>query len=112
MENNTGAIIIDSNKEELAKLTKKWKKIQRTGKTLYRLGTSGFVLTLLSPFDIEGPVAEVVASVVAVVGFSMKTIAKNKLEDAREEYLDSKDEQELNETIGNFTNAMNRVRSK
>ena len=76
----TSAVVLDSNKEEIARLTKKWQDKKRLGERLLKIGSSGFVVTLLSPFDFEGPVAEIATAVIAGVGFSMKEIAEYKLE--------------------------------
>ena len=105
---HNGSAVIDSNPEEIAKLTKKWQKMQKTGERLYKFGTSGFVITLLSPFDFEGPVAEIVAAVVAAVGFGMKTIAKNKLANADERLFSEQDESELKQTISGLADAINK----
>ena len=66
---NTGAIIVDSNKEEIEKLREKWVSINKVSTTVSSLATSGFKVSLLSPFDFEGPVIEIVTAVVAAVGF-------------------------------------------
>ena len=84
MKNNTG-IIIDSTPEEIEKLTKKWKKTKRLGERLLKIGRNGFIVTLLSPFDFEGPVAEIVTATVAAVGYGMKEAAEYQLENIEEE---------------------------
>ena len=76
----TSAVVLDSNKEEINKLSQKWQDKKRLGERLMKIGGSGFVVTLLSPFDFEGPVAEIATAVIAGVGYGMKEIAEYKLE--------------------------------
>ncbi len=112
---NSGAVIIDSNEEEIQRLTEKWKKVEKKAKKLINFGTSGAVITILSPFDFEGPVAEIVTTVIAAVGFIMKNVARNKLEELQNiesTGLSSKDTDELRNIVGNFANAINHPKAK
>lgn len=101
----SGAVIIDSNAEEIQKLIKKYKDMEAKGKTLFKLGKSGLIITILSPFDIEGPLAEMITAVVAAVGFTMKTVAKAKLDELTNsdaETFTAKDNNELKSVVNNM----------
>lgn len=51
---NTGAIVIDTSREKIDKLKKKWIKINKMSTNMTTIAGSGFLLTLLSPLDFEG----------------------------------------------------------
>ena len=69
-----------SNKEENNPIKQKWQKLKRLGERLLKIGGSGFIVTLLSPFDFEGPVAEIITAILATIGFILKEVAEYKLE--------------------------------
>ncbi len=103
----SGTVVIDSNAEEIAQLTEKWKKVEKTDQKLSKIGNSGFIITLLSPFDFEGPIAELITAVIAAVGFIMKTTARAKLDDLSntdERTFTAKDNEELKNIVNSFTN--------
>ncbi len=75
------AIVIDSSEEEIEKQKKKWQKVKEIGDTTFKISSSGFLITLASPFDFEGPVAEIATAVLAVGGFVTKKIADSKLKE-------------------------------
>ena len=75
------AIVIDSDKEELEKQKKKWEKVREIGNTAFKISSSGFIITMLSPFDFEGPVAEILTAVGAAGGFIAKKVADSKLKE-------------------------------
>ena len=75
------AIVLDSNQQEITKLTKKWKTVKNIGDGILGFGTAGFVGSVLSPFDFEGPVVEIVTGVLAVGGFILKKVGEGHLED-------------------------------
>ena len=79
-----GAIVIDSTKEKNEELKKKWSKVNKISETLISISSSGFIISLLSPFDFEGPVIEIVTAAVAAVGFILKKVSESKLEDNEE----------------------------
>ncbi len=79
------AIVLESTPEEIEMLTKKWKKRKKLGERLLKLGRNGFIVTILSPFDFEGPVAEILTATVAAVGYGMKEAAEYNLENLEEE---------------------------
>ena len=97
----SGAVVIDSNAEEIAKLRARMKK----GETLFKLGKSSLVVTLLSPFDFEGPIAEIISAVIAAVGFTMKKQAEvkiNELTNSDANPFDEKANAELKSVVNNM----------
>ena len=74
-------IVLDSNQNEIEQLTRKWKKVKNIGDGILSFGSAGFVGSVLSPFDFEGPVVEIVTAVVAVAGFIVRKIGENHLAD-------------------------------
>ena len=79
-ETKKGAVIIDSNKTEIAKLKKKWGNLKMFGDTMFYAGGGGFIISLLSPFEADAPAGAIGAIIVAVAGFVLKTAARKKLE--------------------------------
>lgn len=77
-------VIAESNEQEIINLTKKWQKNKRIGNRLLKIGGSSFVVTLLSPFDFEGPIAEIITAIITAAGFILKEIAEYKLENLEE----------------------------
>ncbi len=73
------AVILDSNKEEITKLKRKWTTVKNIGDGILAFGTAGLVGSILSPFDFEGPVVEIVTGALAVGGFTLKKIGENRL---------------------------------
>lgn len=93
---NAGVVMIDSSKEKSDKLRKKWGAINDVSNGLINISTSGFVVSLLSPFDFEGPVVEIVTAVLAGGGFVMKKVSESKLNKLNNrELLDQNDKQTL-----------------
>lgn len=96
MDNNSGVVILDSSKEKNEKLKKRWSTVNSVANVLTTASTSGFVVSLLSPFDFEGPVIEIVTAVLAAVGFIMKKVSTAKLENIEENnILDDDDKKTL-----------------
>ena len=91
------------NKIEIEIFTEKWKKIEKRGKILFEIGMSGVIITVLSPFDFEGQIAEIITAIIAVIGFTMKTVAKNKLSNYNDEVFNK---QELNQTADKVADAI------
>ena len=79
------AIVLESNPQEIEELARKWRKRKRLGERLVKLGGSGLFVSLLSPFDFEGPVAEIVTAAIAAVGYGIKEAAEYNLENLEEE---------------------------
>lgn len=78
--NDSGAIIIDSSNEKNSELIRKWSRVYELSNSAMKTASSGFLITLLSPLDFEGPVAEILTAAIAAVGFSMKKVSEAKLE--------------------------------
>ena len=93
------------NKEEID--ITKWKKNEKRGKVLFEIGMSGVIITVLSPFDFEGPVAEILTAIIAVIGFTMKTTAKNKLSNYNDDVINK---QELNQTADKVADAVKKLK--
>lgn len=80
MVNNPGMIVVESSKEKNEKLRKKWTEIYKTSSEVTKLAGTGFVGSILSPFDFEGPVVEIATAVIAGVAFVTKKVAEYKLD--------------------------------
>ena len=78
---------------------KKWKRIRNIGDGILKFGGAGFIGSVLSPFDFEGPIIEIVTAIVTVIGFILKKTGESHLEDI--EGINSKwneaDKKELND---------------
>lgn len=83
--NKEKGIVLESSKEEIEQLTKKWKKRKNLGERLLKLGRNGFIVTVLSPFDFEGPVAEILTATIATVGYGLKELSEYNLDNIQEE---------------------------
>jgi len=95
---NSGAIVIDSDKEKVEMLKKRWSNVNKVSSTMTSLASSGFVISLLSPFEFDGPVVEIVTAVVAAVGFVMKKVSEvklNKLDGEEKEIVSEADKSTL-----------------
>ena len=93
---NSGVVVIDSSKEKNEKLKKKWSTINEISSGLTNISTSGFIVSLLSPFEFDGPIIEIVTAVLAALGFVMKKISESKLKKIdNKELLDNDDKQTL-----------------
>ena len=103
-----GAIVIDSTKEKNEELKKKWSKVNKVSETLTSISSSGFIISLLSPFDFEGPVIEIVTAAVAAVGFILKKVSESKLNKLEDNILDNTDKDTLlniSENLGKVISA-------
>ena len=90
-----GAIVIDSTKEKNEELKQKWSKINKLSGTLTLISSNGFIISLLSPFDFDGPVIEIVTAAVAAVGFILKKVSESKLDKLEDNILDNTDKDTL-----------------
>ena len=113
-----GVIIIDSSKEEIERIKTKWQKTENFGKVLSSVATPTLIITLLSPFDFEGPIAEIVSAVALATGFTLKKVANGKLKELelkKDETL-IKNEEKLSDgdknTIKDFANYTSMVLKK
>lgn len=68
-------------KAKLARKEKTCRTINKVGTVLTTIGSPVLVASLISPFDIEGPVVEIISGVVLVIGTLMKKFSKDELEE-------------------------------
>ncbi len=71
--------IDNMTKDELVELKEKIVKVNKSGKILSSISTVTFVGTLLSPFDFEGPIAEIASAILVATGSITVVITKNKI---------------------------------
>ena len=110
-----GAIVIDSTKEKNEELKKKWSKVNKVSETLTSISSSGFIISLLSPFDFEGPVIEIVTAAVAAVGFILKKVSESKLDKLEDNILDKEDKDTLlniSENLGKIVLSDNNTKKR
>ena len=81
MEYDNGTIIIESTKEKNEELKQKWQKINSISSKFLDAASISFWITLLSPFDLEGPLIEVVAAVVSAISLYLVKKSDKKLEE-------------------------------
>jgi len=110
-DNDIGVIIIDSDKEKINKLKEKWQKVKTNGEILEKISTSGFVVSILSPFDFEGPITEIVTAIIAIIGFIIKRKALNELGKIDSSIYDEIDETDK-KALMHTTDNINKVISK
>ena len=111
MNSSNGVIVLDSTKEKNEELIKKWSKINKKSNEITSLASSGFIVSLLSPFDFEGPTLEIITAVVAAVGFIMKKTSEyklNKLNNTDSKILDEQDRGNLLTIFSNLSKANNK----
>lgn len=68
-------------KEELQKKEKTYRTINKVGTALTTIGSPVLVGSLVSPFDIEGPLVEIISGIVLVIGTLMKKFSADELEE-------------------------------
>lgn len=74
---------------ETKKQIKKWRNLKLVGDILTGVGGTGFIGSVLSPFDFEGPVIEIMTGTIALCGLIMKKVSKNNMEELKGgEYID------------------------
>ena len=113
--NKDSMIIIDLDKEKIDKLKKRWEKVQKRGEVLEKLSTSGFIISVLSPFDFEGPFIEMLTAIIAVVGFFMKRkgrIELDKIYGRNTDTFDDDDKKTLQTASDNFEKILTRKKKK
>ena len=71
---------VNKMKEELQKKEKTFTTMNKVGNLLTQIGSPVLVGSLVSPFDIEGPVIEIISGIVLIVGTIMKKISLDELE--------------------------------
>ncbi len=60
---------------------RKYKDMKLAGDILLGIGGTGFVGSVLSPFDFEGPVVEILTAILALIGLILKKVAENNIAD-------------------------------
>ena len=68
-------------KEKLARKEKTCRTINKVGTVLTTIGSPALVASLISPFDFEGPVIEIISGIVLVAGTLMKKFSGDELEE-------------------------------
>lgn len=86
MEKVPGSIVVKEKKEDINKLKEKLAKKEKifgvlndVGTAITTFATPTLVGSLLSPFDFDGPVVEIISGVVLLVGIGLKSISKAQL---------------------------------
>lgn len=103
---NPGVVVIDSSREKNEKLKKKWANVNKASSEVTKLASSGFFVSLLSPFDFDGPIVEIVTAVVAAVGFVLKKVSDfklSKLDNETKKIIDEADKNTLNTIVNNVS---------
>lgn len=72
---------VEKMKEELQKKEKTCRTINKVGTVLTTIGSPVLVGSLVSPFDIEGPLVEIISGIVLVIGTLMKKFSADELEE-------------------------------
>lgn len=72
---------VEKMKEKLAKKEKTCRTINKVGTVLTTIGSPTLVASLISPFDFEGPVVEIISGIVLVAGTLMKKFSGDELEE-------------------------------
>ena len=88
MENNPSVIIIEEDKKTINEMEKKlasqktlYEFLNGVGIFLTASNAPAFILSMLSPFDFEGPMLEMLTGMIMTTGIVLKTISKNKLKE-------------------------------
>lgn len=72
---------VEKMKEALQKKEKTCRTINKVGTALTTIGSPVLVGSLVSPFDIEGPLVEIISGIVLVIGTLMKKFSADELEE-------------------------------
>ena len=72
---------VEKMKEKLARKEKTCRTINKVGTVLTTIGSPALVASLISPFDFEGPVVEIISGIVLVAGTLMKKFSGDELEE-------------------------------
>ena len=106
---NSGVVVIESSKEKNEKLKKRWTTVNEISNSLTGISTSGFIVSLLSPFDFEGPVIEIITAALAGIGFVMKKVSESKLKKLDNKHLLDNDDKK---TLVTVTENLGKIVSK
>ena len=69
------------NQTEYDRRLRKYKDMKLAGDILLGIGGTGFVGSVLSPFDFEGPVIEILTGILAMIGLILKKVGESNLAD-------------------------------
>lgn len=101
---------VEKMKESLAKKEKTCRTINKVGTVLTTISSPALVASLVSPFDIEGPLVEIISGVVLVIGTLMKKFSGDELEEI--EAIKNSGEYHYQKVSSNIDDAdMNNIRT-
>lgn len=66
-------------KNKLVNKVSSYIKIEKAGNVLLSSGTPTFIISILSPFEFEGPIIEIATSSAIIVGLILKLVGKSNL---------------------------------
>ncbi len=69
------------NSDEYTRVLRKYKNMKLVGDILLGIGGTGCVGCVLSPFDFEGPIIEILTGIIAIIGIILKKAGENNLAD-------------------------------
>ena len=69
------------NSQEYEYLLRKYKDMKLVGDILLGIGGTGFIGSVLSPFDFEGPIIEILTGMIAIIGIVLKKVGESRLAD-------------------------------
>ena len=98
VNNVNGAIVIDSSLEKNEMLKKKWESVHKTASAVSNVAKTGLIASLLSPFDFDGPIIEIISASVVALSFLAKKVSENrlkKLDDVDYDFLSEADREDL-----------------
>lgn len=72
---------VEKMKEKLAKKEKTCRTINKVGTVLTTIGSPALVTSLISPFDFDGPIIEIISGIILVVGTLMKKFSGDELKE-------------------------------
>lgn len=85
--NNKNVLVVKEEKETIDKISKGLKSKRRTfeilgsvGETITKFSGPVFIGSILSPFDIEGPIVEIITGVALASGYFMEKISKSNID--------------------------------
>ena len=126
--NNINTVVINEDREnarkieEYCKKKKKLEMINKFGDKMVKYGNPILIGSVLSPFDFEGPIIEIVSGVVVLTGFVAKQVSSNKLQKLEAintngntyevHKMSMEDENNIKDSIKNIISGINGVKSK
>lgn len=85
MNNEKVGIVIDSTPEKTEQLKKRWSNVKNLSNVGSGIFATGFIGSVLSPFDIEGPTVEIITAAGTLTCYVLGKIAENKLKELDEQ---------------------------